>query len=82
MSPCFDLPLFLQRHMRRQDWKIENQNKITTHKNKTNIPNTPDMEYKCWALISTMTLETTDSEVIMISDSGQRPWVETNGGNS
>lgn len=29
-----------------------------------------------------MTLEMKNPEVIIISDSGQRPWVDTNGGNS
>lgn len=32
--------------MERQDWKIENQNKIATRKNKTNIPKSPDMGYE------------------------------------
>lgn len=63
--------------------KIEkqNQNKYSTHKNKTNILNRPEIGYKFWAMIKAVTLETIDPEAIITSNSGQRP-CGANGGNS
>lgn len=62
--------------------QIRLKKKITMHKNKINISKGPEIEYKCWAVIKAMTLETMEPEIIIIFDSRQKPWVETHGGNS